>query len=93
MFLGDSFHFFDFRQVPPLRQKSEIGFVLKSLKETIKQKLGPNSTRKEVLEKCQQIIRTVYEGLHQICRNRCKELWKRKREQGIAEFRTESITQ
>jgi hypothetical protein len=69
-----------------------IGFVPKSLKETIKQKLGPNSTRKEVLEKCQQIIRTVYEGLHQIYRKRCKELWKRKREQGIAEFRTGSIT-
>jgi hypothetical protein len=61
-----------------------IGFVPKSLKETIKQKLGPNSTRNEVLEKCQQITSTVYEGLHQIYRKRCKELWKRKREQGIA---------
>jgi hypothetical protein len=48
------------------------------LKETIKQKPGPNSTQKEVLEKSQQIIRTVYEELHQIYRKRCKELWKRK---------------
>jgi hypothetical protein len=56
-----------------------IGFVPKSLKDTIKQKLEPNSTRKEVLEKCQHItIRTVYEGLHQIYRKRFKEQWKRK---------------
>jgi hypothetical protein len=55
-----------------------IGFVPKSLKDTIIQKLEPNSTRKEVLEKCQQTIRTVYEGLHQIYRKRFKEQWKRK---------------
>jgi hypothetical protein len=59
--------------------------------ETIKIRLKKGA-RKEVLEKCQQIIRTVYEGLHQIYRKRCKELWKRKRERGIAEFRTGSIT-
>jgi hypothetical protein len=63
-----------------------IGVVPKSLKETIKQQLEPTSTQKEMLKKCQQIIRTVYEGLHQIYRKRYKELWKRKQEQRIAEF-------
>jgi hypothetical protein len=39
-------------------------------RETIKLKLGPNSTRNEMLEKCQKITKTLNEELHQ---NQCKQ--------------------
>jgi hypothetical protein len=39
-----------------------------------------------VLEKFQQIIITVYEGLHQIYLKRCKELWKQKRDKKLQCF-------
>jgi hypothetical protein len=40
-----------------------IGFVPKSLKETIKQKLGPNSTRKELVEKIYRQTKIMNEKL------------------------------